>query len=159
MERRTASRMSLGNWSPLCSRCRCPGFPKLGWCARDRLFRQLSVETRFACCRPNYSQLLMGHTKQPVFAFALLVQLHGQPPELLLQSLRSRNVATLDPSRSSHQSLQIRYGDRQLPALCILHRSPLPSIQVLQLGPFFFPNRSGIKLFGSTSRTRDLISI
>ena len=30
---------------------------------------------------------------------------------------------------------------------------------VLQLGPLFFPNRSGIKLFGSTNRVRDLVSI
>ena len=30
--------------------------------------------------------------------------------------------------------------------------------QVLQLGPFFFPNRSGIKVFGSTNRIRDLVS-
>ena len=31
--------------------------------------------------------------------------------------------------------------------------------QVLQLGPFFFPNRSGIKVFGSTKRMRDLVKI
>ena len=30
--------------------------------------------------------------------------------------------------------------------------------QVLQLGPFFFPNWSGIKVFGSNNRTRDLVS-
>ena len=31
--------------------------------------------------------------------------------------------------------------------------------QVLQLGPVFFPNQSGIKPFGSTHRMRDLVSI
>ena len=37
---------------------------------------------------------------------------------------------------------------------------PLPKYgQVLRLGPVFFPNRSGIKLFGSTNRMRDLVSI
>ena len=30
-------------------------FPRLGWCVRGRLFWRLSVETRFACCRPGAS--------------------------------------------------------------------------------------------------------
>ena len=84
------------------------------------------VVTRFACCRPNSFHLLMGHTKQPIFAIVpnlVPVQLHGQPPELLLQFLRSRNVAILDPSRSS---LQSHVGDlsRRSADSCflILHR-------------------------------------
>ena len=112
----------------------------------------------------------VGHTKQPVLAIVpnlVLFQLHGQPPELLIQSLRSRNVAILGPSRSS---LQSHVGDlsRRSAVSCFLHSSspvscttPTKSLakydQVLQLGPFFFPNRSGIKLFGSTNRMRDLV--
>ena len=107
MERRTASRMlkgkatglakpTLANFSTDSSAFsvgRCSRFwPKsrFGWCARGRLFWQLSEETRFACCRPDSSQLLMGHTEQPVFAIVpnlVLVQLHGQLPELLLPVL------------------------------------------------------------------------
>ena len=59
------------------------------------LFGRLSVETRFACCRPDSSQLLEGHTEQPVSAIVpnlVLIQVLGQLPELLLRSLRSRNV-------------------------------------------------------------------
>ena len=139
-----------------------PQCPRLGWCVRGRLFWRLSVETRFACCRPDSSQLPMGHTEQPVFAIVpnlVLVQLLGQPPELLLRSLRSRNVEILDTSRSSHRihvedASQI--GCFWLSALFIAFFSeacttPTKSLakydQVLQLVPFFFPNRSGIAEF------------
>ena len=47
---------------------------------RRRLFGRLSVETRFACCRPDSSQLLMGHTEQPVSAVVpklVIVELLG----------------------------------------------------------------------------------
>ena len=73
---------------------------------RGRLFLRHSVETGFACCRPDSSQPPMGHTEQPVSVIVpnlVLVQLLGQLPELLLRSLRSRNVVILDPSRSSHR--------------------------------------------------------
>ena len=61
------------------------------------------METRFACCRPDSFQLLMGHREQLIFAIVpnlVLVQLLGQFPELLLLSSRSRNVAILGPSRT-----------------------------------------------------------
>ena len=104
MESRVASRVSLGSWSPARSRD-VQDFPRFGWCVRGRLFWQLSVETRFACCRPDSSRLPMDHTEQPIFAIVpnlVLVQLLGQFPELLIPSSRSRNVAILVPSHSSH---------------------------------------------------------
>ena len=73
---------------------------------KERQFWQPSAETRFACCRPDFSQLLMGHREQPIFAIVpnlVLVQLLGQFLELPLPSSRSRNVAALGPSRSSHR--------------------------------------------------------
>ena len=87
-----------------------PKFPRPGWCARGRVFWRLSVGTRSACCRPDFSQLLMGHTEQPISAIApnlVLVQLLGQFPELPLLSPRSRNVC---------------HSDRLLLILCGLHR-------------------------------------
>ena len=48
------------------------------------------------------SRLQVGHTEQPIFAIVpnlVLLEFHGQLPELLLPSLRSRKVAVLDPSR------------------------------------------------------------
>ena len=36
-----------------------PNFPMLGRRVRDRLFGRLSAETRFACCRPDSSQLVL----------------------------------------------------------------------------------------------------
>ena len=77
----------------------------------------------------NFFQLLMGHAKQLVFAIGpdlVPVQLHEQLPEPLLQSLRSRNVATLGPSLSSRQSL---FADlkRRSAASSFLHSSSLVS--------------------------------
>ena len=83
-----------------------PKFPRLVRCARSRQFWQPSEETRFACCRPDSSQLLMGHKVQPIFAVfpkLVLVQLLGQFQVLLLPSSRSGNVAILGPSHSSHR--------------------------------------------------------
>ena len=118
--------------------------------------------------------LPMGHTEQPVSAIVpnlVLVQLLGQLPELLLQSLRSRNVVILDPSRSSHRihvedvsqrlaaSGSLRSSSPVMALRALRRRSPSPEYDhFLQLGPFFFPNWSGIKVFGSTNRTRDLVS-
>ena len=110
---------------------------------RGRPFGRLSVGTRSACCRPDSSQLLMGHTEQPVSAIVpnlVLVQVHGQLQELLLGSLRSRNVAILDPSRSSHQihvgdgsqrsaaSGSLRSSSLVLALRALRRRSPSPSM-------------------------------
>ena len=72
----------------------------------------------------------MGHTKQQVFATTpslVLVQLHERPPELLLQSLKSRNVSTL--------GLQSHVGDlsRRSAVPCLLHfSSPVSALYVLR---------------------------
>ena len=63
-----------------------PIFPRLGSYVRGRLFWRLLVETGSVCCRPDSSQLLMGHIEQPIFAIVpnlVLVQLPGQLPDLL----------------------------------------------------------------------------
>ena len=64
--------------------------------------------------------------------------------------------------------LQVCHSDRLLLVLCGLRRllqrctTPTKSLarydNVLQLDPFFFPNRSGIKVFGFTNRIRNLVS-
>ena len=162
--------MSLGNWSPVRSRWRCS---RLGWCARGRQFRQLPAETRFACCRPDSSQLLMGHREQPIFAIVpnlVLVQLLGQFLELLLPSSRSRNVAILVHFiRYTEFMLKVCYSDWLLLVLCGLHgllqrcvhHADEVSRQIRPSSParaLFFPNQWGIKVFGSTNRTRNLVS-
>ena len=172
VERRIASRMSSGNWSPVRSRCRRSRFSQV-WMACERS----SVLALFGgdkiCLLSSHSfQLLMRHAKQLVFTIVpdlFPVQLHRQPPVLLVHSYRSRNV---DPSRPP---LQSHVGGllRRSAVSCFLHSifasfstvctTPTKSLakydQVLQLGPFFFLNRSGIKLFGSTHRMHDLVSI
>ena len=103
-------------------------------------FGNFLVETRFACCL-NFVQLPTGHTGQHVFAIVrglIPVQLHELLPVLLLQSWKSRIVATLGPFPSTRQSLE--GWTRRSAASCILdsslllsalnapdRRSPLPS--------------------------------
>ena len=130
---KSASRMSLGNWSPV----RFPVsffevFPRLELCARGHPFWKLSVETRFGGGHRNFFQLLVGHTKLPVFAIVpdlVPVQLHVQPRQPLLQSLRSRSVATLDPVRSSRADVSRRSavsGFRHPSSLVLELRAPHP---------------------------------
>ena len=89
-------------WSPVPCRWRCSIFAQ-AWmvCERSSYFGSFLARTRFACCRPDSSQVLMGRREQPIFAIVpnlVLVQLFGQFPERLLPSSRSRNVPILDPS-------------------------------------------------------------
>ena len=70
------------------------GFPKLGWCVKFRLCWHLSVETRFACSRPDSSKLQMGHTRQPIFAIvpndtssSCSIELLESPKEYTVSSL------------------------------------------------------------------------
>ena len=112
------------------------------------------------CCAVNSFQLLMGHTKQPVFAIVpdlVPVQLHGQPPELLLQSLRSRNVAILDPSRSL---LQSHVGDlsRRSAVSCFPRSSsPVSALYVLRRRSLF-PSTTKFSNSGRSSSRTDLAS-
>ena len=117
----------------------------------------------------------MGHTEQPVSAFVpnlVLVQLIGKLPELLLRSLRSRNVVIIDPSRSSHRnhvvdvaqksavSGSLRSSSSASAPRAPRRRSLSPdTTKFSSSGPFFFPNRTGIEVFGSTNKTRGLVSI
>ena len=63
----------------------------------------------------------MGHTKQPVFVIVpnlVPVQLHGQPPELLLQSSSLTSVALqflIHLVRRFKIMLEICRGDRLFP--------------------------------------------
>ena len=126
MEKRIASRMSLGNWSPVRSLCLCSRFSHFRIvCERSFILVAFGGDKIWRLS----SKLLpaaSGSYKAAVFAIVpelVPVQLHEQPPELLLQFLRSRSVATTDPSRSSRQS---RVGDlsRRSAAsgFCILYR-------------------------------------
>ena len=107
-EKNSKSHVFWSEWSPVRSRCRCSMFSQ-AWMACERSSICAAFSGDKICLLS--SRLLPAangsHTKQPVFAIVpdlVPVQLHGQPPELLLQSLRLRNVAILDPSRSSRQS-------------------------------------------------------
>ena len=168
MERRIACRMPLGSWSPERSLCLCSRFFSSLRRVREvvhlgNFWRRQNlpavVQTSSSCKR--------GHTAQLVFVIVpdlIPVQLHELLPELLLQSWKLRDVATLGQSLSSHRALED--STRRSAAFCFLHsslpalvmfalnkRSPLPSTtNFSKLGPFF-PNRSGIRLFGSTNRT------
>ena len=122
-------------------------------------FSSFRWRKRFVCCRPNSFQLPMDHTKQPVFAIvpALVpVQLHGQPPELLIQSLRSRNVAILDPSRSS---LQSHVGDmsQRSDLSCFLRSSPVSAFHV-QRRRSLLPSTTRFSILGRSSFRTDLAS-
>ena len=128
-------------------------FPSL--CAKSHPFWWLSVETRFRGCHPNFFQLLVGHTKQPVFANVpslVPVQHHEQPPEPLTQSLRSRSVATLDPFRSSRQ---IHVGDvsRRSAVSGFLHSSSFVLELCAPSSPGGFSCRIGLASNFSAPRT------
>ena len=156
--------MSLGIWSPVRSQCPCSRFSQARIVC-ERSFILVAFGTRFGGCHPSFFQLLVGHTKPPVFAIVpdlVPVQLHEQPPELLLQFLKSRSVAyaTLDPSRSSRQS---RVGDLSRRSavsfleLCAPHqRSPLPNTTRFSNSSW---SSSRTRLFGSTNLMRDLVSL
>ena len=111
-------------------------FPRLGWYVRGRLFWRLPVERGFACCRPDSSQLLTGHTEQPVSAIVpilVLVQLLGQLPEHPLRSLRSRNMLQLliHLVRHTEFMLKMRHRDRLLLVLCS-SSSPVSALRALR---------------------------
>ena len=127
MESKIASRMPLDNWSPVrFSGDVVPKFP-LGWCARGRLFWRLSVETRSACCRPDFSTNLC-HCSKPGSRSAPRTTSRASPLVLEIK----KNVANFGPSRSSHRMvhlvchvklvLQVCHSDRLLPILCSRHR-------------------------------------
>ena len=75
--------------------------PRLGLCVRDRLFGRLSVETRFACCRPatNGSCKAAGLRKcsKPGSRSAPRTISRASP-----SVLKIKNVAILGPSRLPH---------------------------------------------------------
>ena len=84
------------------------------------------METRFGGCRPNFFQLLVGHTKQPAFAIVpglVPVQLHEQHPGPTL-SPRDAEVLQLliHVVRYAEVVLEMCNGDRLLLVFCILHR-------------------------------------
>ena len=120
--------MSSGNWYPGRSRCRCSRFSH-AWmaCGRSSLQTAFGGDKDLSAVVQNSFQLPMvvqSTQSSPSF--------QRQPPELLLQSLRSRNVALLDPSRSS---LQIRVGDLSWRSAvsCFLHfSSPVSALHVLR---------------------------
>ena len=164
IERRIASRMSLGNSHQCVSLCRCSKISQ-AWMVRE----SSSIWAAFGgdkICLLS-SRLLQAANG----SWRAVIQLLGQFLDLLLPSSRSRNVAILGPSHSSHRIHAERVSQRSVasgfPAAFIACFSatcttPMKSLarydQVLQLGPFFFPNQSGIEVFGSANRTRDLVS-
>ena len=83
-----------------------------------------------AYCRLNFVQLPTSQTDQQVFAIVpglIPVQLHELLPMLLLQSWKSRNVATLGPFHSTRHRLQ--GSTRRLAASSFLHSSLPVSVQ------------------------------
>ena len=175
MERRIASRMSLGNWSPVRSRCRCSRFSQ-------------------ACMVCERSSILatFGSDKICLLSSRLLPAANGSYKATSLRQCskpgsRSAPRTTSTASRSvlaikkccnywsisfvtpkSCWTFVTAIGSFLFSAFFIACLSPACTTptkslancdQVLQLGPFFFPNRSGIKLFGSTNRMHDLVSI
>ena len=90
---------------------------------RGRLFGRLSVETRFACCRPDSSQLPMGHKEQLVSAIV--------PNLVLTDSFQSFSICPRDQEvlqclihliRHIEFMLKVRHRNRLLLVLCGLHR-------------------------------------
>ena len=102
----------------------------------------------------------MDHTRQSVFAIVpdlVPVQLHGQPPELLLQSFRLKNVAIIDPSRSSLQS-HVEDLSRRSAVSCFLRSSsPVSALYVLRRRSLL-PSTTRFSNLGLSSFRTDLAS-
>ena len=135
------------------------GFPEFGWYARGRLYfgsfrwrQDLPVVVQ----TPSTSQWIFQSRKSSHCSTS-----KASPSVLMLQFF----------IHLVHHSLKICRGARCcflfsaifIACFSVVRTTPTKSRtkydQVLQLGPFFFPNRFGIKLFGSTNRTRDFVSI
>ena len=174
MESKIASRMPLDNWSPVrFSGDVVPKFP-LGWCAGGRLFWRLSVETRSACCRPDFSTNLC-HCSKPGSRSAPRTTSRASPLVLEIKKMLQILVHLVRHTEWSISSVTLNSCCRCVAAIgcfqfsaaviacfsatCITPTKSLArNDQVLQLEPFLFPNWSGIKVLGSTNRTRDLVS-
>ena len=103
----------------------------------------LSAETRYACCRPDFVPLPMGHTKQLVFSIVpdlVPVQIHGLLSDLLLQSWKLRSVAALGQFLSSRQIHE--NSTRKSAASCFLHSSLLVSVLDAPLQQSLLPKRT-----------------
>ena len=177
MERRIASRMFLGQLVSsafLVSLFKVfPGLDGVGELVYFGGFRWRQDLPAVVQTPPSCQWVIQSSQSPPLFQTRFSFSSADNIQSFFFQSLRSRNFAILDPSRSS---LQSHVGDLSRPSAvsCFLHssspvstlyvlrrRSPLPRTTkyVLRLGPFFLPNRSGIKFIGSSNRMRDLASI
>ena len=149
-------------------------FPRLGKRARGRLFWKRLVETRFACCRlhfvpaanGSYRAASLRHCSRPDSRLAPRITPNASPSVLEIE--KCRNSWSVFSTRQSLDGSTRRSSASFFSAFFIACFSPecnrpTKSLakydQVLQLGPVFFPSLSGIRLFSSTTRIRDLVSI
>ena len=131
-KRRIASRMSLGNWSPVRSRWRCSKISQ-AWtvCAGSSIWAAFGGD-KICLLSSRLSQLLTGHREQPIFAIVpnlVLIQLLGQFLELLLPSSRPGNVAILGPSHSSHRIHAEGVSQRSATSGSLRPSSPAPALR------------------------------
>ena len=110
---------------------------------------------------------------QRTWSFLIVVPRKSRP--FLPQRTSGNSRCSNESAQTSRPSRQSRVGDVSqrsavsgflvfcIPCFRTVCTNPTKSLakhdQVLQLGPVFLPNRSGIKLFGSTNLMRDLVSI